>query len=128
MARSATSWKKGQSGNPNGRPPGVKTLTEKLRQRVTENGGAEELIRALWAAAIGHWLQETDGRGKSRIYLTSPEVKAISLIFDRLEGRMPVKVDIEPRIRRLAEEYGLDPDEAVRTAEHIMARAREGSF
>ena len=128
MARSPTSWKKGQSGNPNGRPPAVKTLTVKLRQRVTENGGAEELICALWAAAIGHWLQETDARGKERVYLTSPEVKAISLIFERLEGKVPVKVDIEPRIRRLAEEYGLDPDEAVRVAEHIMAGAREGSL
>jgi hypothetical protein len=121
-------WQKGQSGNPNGRPKNGKTLTEALRKHLDKLGNKEELICAIWSLAVGHWVQETDKAGKEHIYLASPDWHALALIFDRLEGKVPVKVDIEPRIRRLAEEYGLDPDEAVRTAEHIMAGAREGSL
>jgi hypothetical protein len=89
MAANKTSWKKGQSGNPNGSKPKAPSLTQKLRRRVDENGGADELLAALWACAVGHWVQETDKKGEKRVYMVGPEVKALALIFERLEGKAP---------------------------------------
>jgi hypothetical protein len=97
MAANKTSWKKGQSGNPNGsngRAPATPTLTQKLRRRVDENGGADELLAALWACAVGHWVKDTDKKGEERVYLVGPEVKALALIFERLEGKAPQALEL----------------------------------
>jgi hypothetical protein len=114
MARSSTTWRKGQSGNPTGRARKGQTLAEKLRRRVEQNGGAEELIAALWAAAVGHWVEETDRKGNERIYLRSPDIKAIGLIFERLEGKVPVKLEEEHRL----------PDQVVEVLRELAATTR----
>ena len=118
-------WQPGQSGNPNGRPRKGKTLSECLEKLVQKNSNRQELMQAIWALAIGHWVRETDKKGQERTYLTSPQLGAIAFIFERLEGRVPVKVDVEHRIRQLAEALGWDHDEAVRDAEAILAGSRE---
>jgi hypothetical protein len=85
-------WKKGASGNPNGRKPSGKTLADALRKWVT-NGRRKELLEALGALALGHYVQETDKDGNERVYLKSPDVKAIALIFERLDGKPPQAVE-----------------------------------
>lgn len=119
-------WKPGESGNPNGRPRGRKTLSEALGKLVNKNANREELMRAIWDLAIGHLKLEIE-KGKERVYTVSPSLGAIAFIFERLDGRVPVKVDVEHRIRAAAEALGIDPDEAVRAAEGIIAGRGERS-
>jgi hypothetical protein len=87
-------WKKGASGNPGGRKPSGKTLADALRKWVT-NGRRKELLEALGALALGHYVQEVDKDGDARVYLKSPDVKAIALIFERLDGKPPQAVEFK---------------------------------
>lgn len=67
-------WKKGQSGNPKGRPPIMFSLTDELRYVLGEKApnGRTYKIEVAWAlvnAAMGG------------------DVKAMTYIFDRVDGR-----------------------------------------
>lgn len=64
-------WKKGQSGNPKGRPPRKLSITEALRDAGEANDAARfvELAEVIWQAAV---------RG---------EAWACNFVADRLEGR-----------------------------------------
>ena len=77
-------FQKGQSGNPKGRPPSVKFLTEYLREALQENDGAA--IRWIIARLV---LQSAEGA-----------VDATKLIFDRTEGKVaqPIVGDEEAPI------------------------------
>jgi len=74
MARSATTWVKGESGNLRGRPRRGSALADMLRAELdrTDSAGVphkEALVSALVEAAC------------------EGDLRAIALIFDRLEGR-----------------------------------------
>lgn len=68
-------WKKGQSGNPNGRPPKAKAMSEELRRLLqrhapgTKRSNLEVLVAKLVELAHGG------------------DKDALRYIFDRLEGR-----------------------------------------
>jgi hypothetical protein len=49
------------------------------------------------------------------------QMRAIEFIWERLEGKVPTKIDIEARVRAVALAEGLDPDEAVDTAMRILS-------
>ena len=69
-------WKKGQSGNPNGRPPKGKALTEELRLLLERKVWPfDKTARELIVIRLFH---EGFSHG---------DVKALQYIFDRLEGR-----------------------------------------
>ncbi|MBN2531886.1 MAG: hypothetical protein JXB88_03285 [Spirochaetales bacterium] len=78
MARSSSTWKPGQSGNPKGRPRKNKTLTEILakhgKKRDVKDGEKnisrkEALAKKLWALAL------------------SGDIAAIRYIYDRIDGK-----------------------------------------
>jgi hypothetical protein len=74
MPVTSTSWKKGQSGNPRGRPRRGLCLSDLLRKELDRTGPAgvahkEALVSALVEAAC------------------EGDLRAIDMIFDRLEGR-----------------------------------------
>lgn len=74
MANNSGRWEKGQSGNPNGRPPKVKCLTDLLRSGLAEKG--------------------RDGKPKMQLVVDrvirlalQGERWAVELIYERLEGK-----------------------------------------
>jgi len=96
MAKSGTSWRPGQSGNPSGRPRNE--LLTLLREAANEvDGGVtkgEKLVIKIWEMAL------------------AGDIRAISILFDRLFGRVreamdfiddPENQNIEVRITGLDE-------------------------
>ena len=80
-----TPWKKGQSGNPNGRPKKDRCISDILREQgfdIIENKqtNLRLIIDKLYAKARGG------------------DLKAIDMIFDRLEAKPAQKVDVEETI------------------------------
>lgn len=73
-------WKKGQTGNPKGRPPKLPRLDELLATVMTEerNGlsAAEAVLRSLLAKA------------------TKGDVRAAELLLDRTFGKLRTDVDV----------------------------------
>lgn len=67
-------WKKGESGNPKGRPPIMYSLTDELRYVLNQKGpnGRTFKIEVAWALVKA----AMDG-----------DVKAMTYIFDRVDGR-----------------------------------------
>ncbi len=61
-------WKKGQSGNPRGRPPEGTSFAEALRGRLTSDEAAEIAKKVIALALAGN-------------------LKAITFIADRLDGK-----------------------------------------
>jgi len=68
-------------------------LGEALRKWVT-NGRRKELLAALWELALGHYREETDKDGQTRVYRVPPSPKAIELIFDRIDGKAPQALEL----------------------------------
>ena len=68
-------WKKGQSGNPNGKPKGALNLTSILKQHLSEDQRAEKLMQAVVKRA----------HDKS-----DPLVKEI---LERVDGKVPQAID-----------------------------------
>ncbi len=79
MANSANvvpyQWKPGQSGNPSGKPKS-KPLSDLLR-RAGENGAYKRIVDALIARAL------------------EGDIKAITVVLDRIEGRVNDKLVVE---------------------------------
>ena len=78
MAANKTTWKPGQSGNPNGRPPRGETLSELLRvklreQNVNVNGAKVEAKEAIILQLIK--------------LAVSGDLRAIQYIMDRIDGK-----------------------------------------
>lgn len=65
-------WKKGESGNPNGRPPAGRAFAEALRVIGEEKGNLEAVAAKVWELA-------RDG-----------DLRAIKLLAERLDGK-PIK-------------------------------------
>ncbi|GAG14152.1 unnamed protein product [marine sediment metagenome] len=81
MARSSATWNKGKSGNPNGRPPNAKCLTDLLRRKLAA--------------------KDPDGKPKMDVITDkvialalTGERWAVELIYDRLEGRPPQALEL----------------------------------
>jgi hypothetical protein len=68
-------WKPGQSGNPSGKPKS-KPLSDLLRQ-AGENGAYKRIVDALVARAL------------------EGDIKAITVVLDRIEGRVNDKLIVE---------------------------------
>lgn len=98
-------WQPGQSGNPNGRPKKGQSLTEALEGALTQ-AKRRKLARKVVELALEGNLQ------------------AIAFVFDRIDGKVPQRVDVTARLRRIAEEAGLDPEEAILVAERIVKEAQ----
>lgn len=64
-------WKKGQSGNPNGRPRTGRAFAEALRTVGEEDGNLEEVARKVWELA------------------KEGNLRAIGLLAERLDGKPP---------------------------------------
>lgn len=125
---SRTAWKPGQSGNPKGRPPKDESLSGVLRKFASEKVPAKLLASALphltpaqrrgltWKQGIVAKICELALRG---------DLKAAELVFERIDGKVALKVDIAGRIRTMAEAFGMDPDEAIAEAELILSGMNE---
>lgn len=62
-------WKKGQSGNPKGRPPVGRAFAEALRAVGEEDGNLEAVARMVWERARGG------------------DMRAVGMLADRLDGK-----------------------------------------
>ena len=96
-------WKPGQSGNPNGRPPGP-TATTVLREMLEANDGEKlrEIAKVLLSLAM------------------TGDIKAIREVLDRAYGKPVQAISIKPQtetaseyIARIFEENQTDPESAI---------------
>lgn len=85
MARSSTSFKKGQSGNPGGMPAQVAHAARELREAL--EGDAKEIHAALMAAvrdgnvpAIIYAHQQLIGKPKDRVEVSGTATTAIAAL------------------------------------------------
>lgn len=123
MKRSS-SWKKGQSGNPAGRPPKVESLTSYLRNMTHKAAPASLLKKAfpnMTATQRKNMTYKQAMIAKLLELAVGGDLRAIELVFERVDGKVAMKVNIVNRLRTFAEAYGLDPDEAVQEAEAILS-------
>jgi hypothetical protein len=78
-------WKPGQSGNPNGRPKGIKYISEALRDLLASDEKlADELARNLANRA-----KKSDS--------------AINIIFERTEGKVTLPIGGDPNMPLVVE-------------------------
>jgi hypothetical protein len=111
-------FKKGETGNPNGRPR-LTRLTDALRQQLAEiapnaleETQAEAIARALIREAI------------------SGNVQAAREIADRTEGRPKQAIDLDLQIndwRTLAKNYSLNEQDVIREAKLLIAESVDDS-
>jgi hypothetical protein len=107
-------WRKGQSGNPRGRPRVGLSVAEAIRALGGEDG--RRYIQVLHRLAVG---RHTDTRAK---------LVAIQLLLDRAFGRPVQAVDMEMRgyVRRLTPEEARHlTDEELELAIRLGERVRE---
>jgi hypothetical protein len=107
-------FKKGETGNPNGRPR-LTRLTDALREQLAEINPdapeetiAEQIARALISEA------------------KSGNVQAIREIGDRTEGKPKQAIDLDLQIndwRTLAKNYSLNEEDVIREAKLLIAES-----
>lgn len=113
MARSSTTWQKGQSGNPQGRPEGTReTLSEALRLVGEQEGMRESVAKHLWSIACEGYFMYGDKKYEVKI---SEWMRVVMFIFDRLDGKVREHVSVDQPLPELClEDY-----------QEIIARADE---
>ena len=108
MALTKTSWKKGRSGNPHGRPRGGEELSAILRQTVDRQRFAEKLCELCYAGdvqAMRLLLAYTDGLPIARAELDSTEGIQITVNYVQQNNRLeltratPGAIDSSPTIQ-----------------------------
>ncbi|HXG84822.1 MAG TPA: DUF5681 domain-containing protein [Pyrinomonadaceae bacterium] len=107
-------FKKGETGNPNGRPK-LTRLTDALREQLAETNPdapeetqAEQIARALISEA------------------KTGNVQAIREIADRTEGKPMQKVDLDLQVsdwRTLAKNYGVSETDVIDEARLLLAES-----
>jgi len=87
-------WAKGKSGNPNGRPPKGRTVTDALRAFAEKEGknkqeAKDALAEVLWklalagdVAAIKYIYDRLDGRPKETHEITGDDGGPIQIVYD----------------------------------------------
>jgi len=79
LANLTGAWKPGQSGNPKGRPKGIKYISEALREQLSN----EELVNEL---------------AKKLIDRAKKSDSAITIIFERTEGKVTQPIGGDPNM------------------------------
>mgnify|MGYP003644974581 CR=1 FL=1 len=74
-------WKKGESGNPSGRPKGSVSLEAELRRRLSDGEEGERLVQGLISQAIRQAL--------------GGDFRFFNLIVERLDGKVADKVYLQ---------------------------------
>ena len=96
-------WQKGQSGNPNGRPPADKTLVDKFRSNPKAEGVIEQIVAV--AAPLGTDNQHESAMACAKIVadklLPSMKVQDITIEDERPWGPviLPAIPDTKQRIQ-----------------------------
>ena len=92
-------------------------MKEAARYRRLMIARFEKFVNALWPAALNGEVEAIR------------EIRALSERHAKLMGLdAPTKIDVTERVRRMAVEQGLDPDEAVKTADRIIKRYGNGEW
>ena len=89
-------WKKGQSGNPSGRPKGIPSIEAAMRNRLSEVDDGKQLVDALVMTAIKKalkgdhrfWnsiLERLDGKVADR--LAGADGEGLTVILERVGGK-----------------------------------------
>lgn len=93
-------WKKGQSGNPKGRPPKDLTLTSLLKDEIDKICPADKEGRT-WRHLLVIATMRLAIKGESA---------ALKEVWQRLDGRVPQQMDVNMTTRTLEEEIAELPD------------------
>jgi len=79
LANLKKGWKPGQSGNPKGRPKGIKYISEALREQLGNKAVADEIAKNLINRA-----KKSDS--------------AITIVFERTEGKVTQPIGGDPNM------------------------------
>lgn len=117
MTKTATSWKKGQSGNPNGRPPKSRALSEILEktgnQSVEVDGkkiaGKRLIAFLLWQVATTGQASFPDGT----VLSVSPRdwLDIVKFIYTQVDGPPKGEMDVTSNGQTLKGYVVFSPDD-----------------
>ena len=104
MGITSTTWKPGQSGNPKGKPPKHRELTEILQragaQTIEIDGksvtGKRLVARMLWEIATTGQTKMPDGTPEGRLILAGPDAwfDIVKFIYAQVDGPPPQSVKL----------------------------------
>jgi len=86
-------WKPGESGNPNGRPPAIKYVSESLRELLQKDAGNGKIGADIVAQVIYDGV--TDKVENMLRGINTPLVKEL---LDRTEGKVPGDQPLAPNV------------------------------
>lgn len=108
-------WQKGQSGNPNGRPPAGKTIVDRFRSHPKAKRVVDQIMEV--AATLGTDDQHTDAMACAKIVvdklLPSMKVQDIKIEDERPWG--PIILPVIPGTKRMIDKPSADLDRVDRS-------------
>jgi hypothetical protein len=117
MATSSTSWQKGQSGNPNGRPPSERALTQILEaagSKSVEYQGKNVARKRVLAALL--WEAATTGKttmpSGAELQLGPTDWMAIvKMLYSQIDGPPVKQVDVTSGGKPITGYASVSPDD-----------------
>ena len=98
----ATQFKPGQTGNPGGHSQGRRVTTALIKLLEAAGGLDDDLARTIIAMATGRKAMLSDAKedGGKR----TPDISFMRLLVERLEGKVPDKLDSDIDVTKCTEE------------------------
>lgn len=126
-------FKKGESGNPAGRPVGSKNVSTVLREMLQQMAPKEvidsKFVKEFCKGKTHVTLADAVAARLFMEAIINGDLGAIREILDRLEGKPRQAIDVDMQLtdwRQIAESAGLNEEDVIREAKLILSESANG--